>query len=121
MGAEWIPAQIGLAFASHGARSLFEDITTVQFIHRSLAFVFLICVGFMWLSARRYSLRTDQRVGIAACVSLTAAQFGLGVLTLIQGVPIVLGVLHQLGALAVFTALIFLLHRLRGVCGELSN
>ena len=70
---------------------------TVQFLHRCLAWLLLICVAFVaFLFQKKRLLPASLSWGLALW---TAAQFGLGVLTLLYGVPVFLGVVHQAGAL----------------------
>lgn len=75
-----------------------DDPFTVHFVHRSLAVLVaglgLVVVRHLWASGARWPAE-------ALAVALVA-QFGLGVLTVLNGVPIGLGVAHQAcGALLV--------------------
>ncbi len=80
----------------------------VQFIHRYLAWLVAAAfVGFA-IHFRREAALHGVWVWLLALVLL---QFLLGVLTLITHVNIVLGVLHQLGALLLLAALLAALHR----------
>jgi cytochrome c oxidase assembly protein subunit 15 len=97
-----------------GWLNLFENQTVVQFQHRWLAKLALVLAFFVWLR-----VRATQRIGWSArraadlMLGMALLQLGLGVSTLLLGVPIAVATLHQAGALALFTLAILLLHRLR--------
>lgn len=80
----------------------------VQFVHRNLAW--LVAIGFM---AFAYRYRSEPAVKEAGLWLFGAvlAQFALGVLTVLTQVQLVLGVLHQFGALLLLSALLNVLHR----------
>lgn len=86
-----------------------ENITMVQFQHRSFAWVVVILALAAAWRAAGLGLRQP-----AAMVALAVvAQFMLGIITLIEVVPVSLGVAHQGGAVIVLTTLLWLLHRVR--------
>lgn len=76
-----------------------ESQATIQFIHRTLAIIVVLLVGGMWFNNRRHSfLNPIQKNAMNGMMIMVILQFILGVFTLIYNVPIILGVLHQLGA-----------------------
>lgn len=77
----------------------------VQFIHRNLAW--LVAAGFV-----AYALRFRRVAGLPwkALLAIVLVQFVLGVATVLTQVDIVLGVLHQLGALLLLAVLLNALH-----------
>jgi len=80
----------------------------VQFIHRNLAWVVaVVFIGFA------YRHRSSAMLGAAPrwLFAAVAVQFVLGVLTLVYQVPVVLGVLHQFGALLLLSAVLYTMHR----------
>lgn len=79
----------------------------VQFIHRN--FAYLVAAGFVAfaLAFRKEPPMRDLWYWLIIAVLL---QFLLGVATLLMNVPITLGVLHQLGALALLSLLLKVLH-----------
>lgn len=104
MNGEWVPALTSAIFTDH---------TTVQFIHRILAFlVFFGFIGLWFCHARtfRNAGLTKLTVGIALVIAL---QITLGILTLVNAVPLYLGMMHQLTAVALFTLSVVLLRRIR--------
>ena len=80
----------------------------VQFIHRNLAWlVAAVFIAFACRERRNATLHGADRWLFVAVI----AQFVLGVLTLVMQVPIVLGVLHQLGAVLLLAAMLNVMHR----------
>lgn len=90
---------------------LVKDLTDhkdgVQFVHRNLAW--LVAAAFVG-----FAIHFRERAGVAGTwkwlMAAVLLQFLLGVLTLVMQVPIVLGVLHQFGALLLLSALLATLH-----------
>jgi cytochrome c oxidase assembly protein subunit 15 len=91
--------------------NFFEGKSGVQFIHRSLAYVVVIFILVIWYKARRLNLTKYQSKGINALLIIVGLQFFLGVLTIMFAVPVWLGVLHQVGAFFLLSAMTFTLHR----------
>lgn len=92
--------------------NLFENALTVQFNHRmagyALAAAALLHVGFVYRPGHPVALRASAgAVGIAVML-----QIGLGVWTLLAEVPLLLGLAHQAGAMMVFAAAVWHLHRM---------
>lgn len=80
----------------------------VQFIHRNLAWLVAIAfITFAYRERRNTALHGADRWLFGAVL----LQFTLGILTLIWQVPIVLGVLHQFGALILLASLLNAMHR----------
>ena len=80
----------------------FDDPLTVQFIHRSFAWVVAAAaVAAVWASRR-----AGHRAGLV--VAALALQIALGILTIVHGVPIPLAALHQAGAAILLATLLWL-------------
>lgn len=80
----------------------------VQFIHRNLAYVVAFAfVWFAWTYRREASMEGVWWVLLAGVL----LQFVLGVYTILSQVNVVLGVMHQLGALILLTAVLKGMHR----------
>ncbi|GLC33590.1 hypothetical protein PLESTB_000092600 [Pleodorina starrii] len=95
-------------------RNLFENTAAVQFNHRCLATLTLLAVGASWLRYRGGSVLPGRATSsLHAVAAITAAQFALGIYTLLQYVPVALGSAHQANALNLFTAALALLHACR--------
>ncbi|WP_066220676.1 COX15/CtaA family protein [Formosa haliotis] len=88
-----------------------ENPSGIQFVHRILAFVVATLIGLLWFKSKKIDLTKPQSYAIQSLVILTVVQFALGVFTLILHVPLWLGVLHQVGAFFLLTAMTFMLHR----------
>ena len=84
--------------------SIIDDPLTVQFVHRSFAWV----VAAAALAAVWASRRAGHRAGLV--VVALALQITLGILTIVHGVPIPLAALHQAGAAILLAALLWLAH-----------
>ncbi len=80
----------------------FENHTTVQFIHRILAYLTAILAAVLWFRGRRAALAPRARVATNLLGAAVILQLGFGIATLLLVVPIPLAVLHQAGAVAVF-------------------
>ena len=99
MDGRWVPG--GLDAMSPWYANLFENVRTVQFEHRVLAYV-------IWIAAVVHALRLSRAGagagGAIALAVLVTLQAILGVWTLLAVVPLNLGLLHQFGAIVVFAA-----------------
>ncbi|MCW5750059.1 MAG: COX15/CtaA family protein [Alphaproteobacteria bacterium] len=86
-----------------------ESHGTVQFTHRTIAYMIVAAVAALWWRARgsEVARRTDLLLGAMLCQVL------LGVTTLLLMVPVALGALHQAGALILLAAALWLRHGLR--------
>ena len=83
-------------------RNPFEDVATVQFDHRMMAYLTAVAVLTLWLQARRGGLPPAARRPFNLMAALVFLQIGLGIATLLLVVPLPLAVLHQAGAIALF-------------------
>jgi len=89
-----------------------EGKSGVQFVHRTLAYVVVGLIVFLFYKSRSYTLNSQQTKGIQIMLGIVFLQFTLGVFTLLYAVPIALGLLHQIGAFFLLTATTYTLHRL---------
>lgn len=86
--------------------NLFENIAMVQFNHRWFASGVLGLALFTGWLARGQSGAVRNAVNLV--LAIVAAQFALGIWTLLLAAPLALALLHQMGALLLFTATIVL-------------
>jgi len=101
----WIPANIWAM--DPWWMNLFENVTTIQAVHRYLAMftaVFTIC--FCLANLRRSFV-------VVLMLLVVIGQFTLGVMTLLGQVPVHLGVAHQAVAILLLTTAIVALHRIK--------
>jgi cytochrome c oxidase assembly protein subunit 15 len=87
-------APAGLFIQSPWWINLFENVATVQFNHRIIAYILLAVVFGHALQA----WRTEFSGPANAMVFLTVVQAVLGIITLVFGVPKPIALLHQFGA-----------------------
>ena len=101
MGGQIIPDDYysGAFFLSN----MSENPTAAQFHHRILT-ILLTLSTFIMAGLMIFVTGTQSRVSKIAyiMVGIVTVQFLLGIITLLLAVPIVLGTLHQLGAIALF-------------------
>jgi heme a synthase len=90
-------------------RNLTENVAAVQFDHRLLATMTLVCVTTMAAVCRRAALPRTFGACLAAAV---IGQYVLGITTLLLVVPVSVAALHQLGAVLVLTIMLIVVHRL---------
>jgi len=102
MDGRWVPQ--GVLALQPWYLNFFENIPTIQFDHRIIAAALCLLLPAFWLYLR--GLRLPERVRSSSTLLLAALAFqvGLGIATLLHGVPIFLAALHQAGALLLFTA-----------------
>ena len=89
------------------------NMATVQFIHRGLAFIVALMAIGLWFDVRREPPNPRARHWSTVLLLVAMAQVALGIGTLLLAVPINLAVLHQAGAIAVFSCAIMFRHTLR--------
>lgn len=110
MGDSFIPA--GLYSMSPIWLSAFEDITTIQFNHRIFAYIIAALVVGFSVTALRKDISTKARIGIYCMLFLLLVQITLGISTLVFYVPVAIAAAHQIGAVALLTATLFVSHSL---------
>ncbi len=93
--------------------NLFENVATVQFNHRLLAYVLVIVTAAFYWTAQRAELPPRARLAAQALLGLLALQIMLGISTLLYVVPLGLAAAHQAGALLVFSAALYLVYALQ--------
>ena len=113
MDGKWIPDDI--LELEPWQRNLTENTATVQWNHRVLGVATAAsAVGLAAIGLRRPSCITPQvRNGLYAAGIAATGQATLGVVTLLNYVPISLAAAHQLGSIVVFTSGLYLTYSLR--------
>ncbi len=111
MNGHFVPPEIFMIKPWH--MNFFNNMATVQFDHRLGAWLLALLLPWFWLKLRAFpDRRRAQRVAGFALVVL-AAQFTLGVLTVLHAVPVVLGATHQAGSMVLMAVMLWLNHELR--------
>jgi len=99
-----VPDAARLFFAAPLWRNFFENILTVQFDHRMLAYVIFAVALLHAFDVERSVKDRTARIGAFALFGVVALQVGLGIVTLVWRVPLPLVLLHQAMAMLVLTA-----------------
>jgi cytochrome c oxidase assembly protein subunit 15 len=92
--------------------SAFEDITTIQFNHRIFAYLLFTLILTFAFKALRQITNNHFRKSIYALVGLLLLQITLGISTLLMHVPIAVAAAHQVVAVLLFTASLYISHYL---------
>ena len=91
--------------------NFFENQITVQFDHRLFAWFFFGTIPlYCW---RVWRVAPRARNAALMVLAMLTVQLSLGIATLINGVPVMLGAAHQVGAMILFGLLIRLNHMVR--------
>lgn len=94
--------------------NLFENIATVQFNHRLLAYLLCLVIPvFGWKVHRTPSLPIQARRAAPWLIGWLAVQVLLGITTLIYVTPVPLAAAHQAGAMVLFSLAVYVAHALR--------
>ncbi|MDX5348484.1 MAG: COX15/CtaA family protein [Hymenobacteraceae bacterium] len=110
MNGEFFPA----AIAQHLSLSdMFDNGVSVQFIHRWFAMLVLGLVLYAGYFIRKQNVPASVKLAAALMGITGLVQVLSGIATLVLAVPLVLGVLHQVMAVVLFSEAVFLAHRLR--------
>ena len=105
MGEGLVPIEYG----EEGLSDPFENPAAAQFHHRWIAVLAVIGVFTLW---RRTKADKALHLRGQLVAGLVIAQFALGVITLLNGVPVWLGASHQLGAVLLLGATLWCAHGL---------
>jgi len=95
--------------------NIFEAPQTIVFIHRWFAFVVLAAVIYLYYVVRKNRYQPDLFKGLQWFIAAVSLQIVLGILTILSYVNIVIALLHQAGAIALFVLAIYFLHRFRAL------
>jgi cytochrome c oxidase assembly protein subunit 15 len=105
----YIPAGDRLWFETPWWRNMFDNVLTVQFEHRMTAYALFVLAALHALDAVRSRTAAGGALWLFAAVSLQAV---LGILTLLNQVPIDLALSHQAVAIVVLTLAVMQVERL---------
>ena len=118
MNGQWIPD--GLWVMTPAWRNLFENVITIQFVHRCMA-VLVILVAIIAVVFTLKKAPENSSLGAEWVVASVLIQILLGIATLLYKVPVVLGATHQAGALFVLAASLYMAHAVRRQGNELTK
>ncbi|MEK7302966.1 MAG: COX15/CtaA family protein, partial [Pseudomonadota bacterium] len=94
-------------------RNFFDNMTTVQFDHRLIAWILAFLVPLFWFKSRKVELSGTTRLACNFFLVMLGVQISLGIATLLHVVPTHLAASHQGGAVLLFAAALWVTHRLR--------
>ncbi len=103
MGGYWLPPE-PLSLTPIW-RNFFEDAGLVQFMHRTAGYVLFLFGLFVWFRARR-SANAKTRGAFTAVMAMMVLQMLLGIATVLYLAPWHLAILHQFGAVLLFTLIL---------------
>jgi cytochrome c oxidase assembly protein subunit 15 len=109
----WVPGGL-MEQVQPAALNLIAAPLTVAFIHRWLAVLVLALAGVALCVTNRLQLDSSLRAALGWIAGLSVVQMGLGIAVVVSRVDIIIALLHQANALALFALSVFALHRLRG-------
>jgi cytochrome c oxidase assembly protein subunit 15 len=108
MGSGFIPSEImPYSLSAHN----FSDPVFVQFHHRVIAYLLSGVISYLVVILYRSKSRKLQKISIYLALALFLQMFA-GILTVLYSVPIVIALLHQLGAMILLSILIWALYLL---------
>jgi heme a synthase len=111
MAGAWVPD--GIWSLVPAWRNLFENVATIQFVHRALALVTAAAVIAFWAGSLRLPRGDQARLTGNLMLLTLVVQLALGIATLLYQVPMVLGAAHQAGAVALLTLVLVHTHVLK--------
>jgi heme a synthase len=106
----WIPPNLFSSFIN-----ILESPQTIVFIHRWFAFAVLAAVVYAYFIVRKNNYQRDLLAGWGWLVTVVVLQIVLGILTVLSFVNIVIALLHQATAIALFALTVYFLHRFRAL------
>ncbi len=111
MNGHFIPPEIFILEPWY--RNFFDNMATVQFDHRLIAWILAFTVPLFWYKASKVELPGTTRLACHLLLLMLIIQISLGIATLLYVVPIPLAAAHQGGAVLLFAAALWVSHRLR--------
>ena len=110
MNGYWIPN--GLYALQPWWLNWFDNPTTIQFNHRTIAWILIFTVPAFWYFAKAHIPDKPTRIALHLLLGMLAIQVVLGITTLLNAVPVSLGAAHQGGSLLLLTTVLYLIRRL---------
>lgn len=106
----WLPPNL---FSS--LINMLESPQTIVFIHRWFAFAVLAAVLYVYFVVRKNHFQPDLLKGWQWLVAVVVVQIILGIFTVLSFVNIVIALLHQATAVALFALTVYFMHRFRAL------
>lgn len=122
MGGKLVPDDI---IAVSGNGSLFSHPVFIQFCHRLIGIMVLVFSMHLYYTSIKNKITDFIPLAIHSFIFVVVMQFVLGVLTLINNVPIFFAAAHQFNSLLLFTNLLYIVyvctHCFHVLKGEIPN
>ncbi len=93
--------------------NVFNNLATVQFDHRLLAWTLMLLVPLLWWRVRNAIAAPAPRRAADAMLAMLLLQVAMGIATLLLVVPVALAAAHQAGAMLLFATVLWTNHELR--------
>jgi len=91
----------------------FENITAIQFNHRMIAYSLVLLVPLFSFSVRRLAITSRSILAAHLLLAMLVVQVSLGVAILLLHMPVAIAVIHQGGAILLFTIALFITREIR--------
>ena len=93
-------------------KNFFENPSTVQFDHRFLGITTFSTILIMWIYTHTKKMKSDIKKKINLLLFIAFSQIGLGIATLLSFVSIPIAIMHQSGAVILYSMSIWILKSL---------
>jgi len=93
-------------------KNFFENPSTVQFDHRFLGITTFSTILIMWIYTHTQKMESDIKKKINLLLFVSFSQIGLGIATLLSFVSIPIAIMHQSGAVILYSMSIWILKSL---------
>ena len=112
MNGQLVPPEIMLIDPWY--RNFYNNMATVQFMHRVIALLLAISIPWYWWRTHRPDVAGPRaRRAATLLLAMLAIQIALGIVTLLLVVPLPLAAAHQAGAVLLFAATVNTAHAAR--------
>lgn len=120
MDDDWISASVFMSIQKSGMIAFADAMPVIQFVHRYVAYAVVIMFLILYVTTKKMNtarlgklLYPEVEKTLWLLPFLVLVQFLLGVFTLLYGVPVWLGVVHQAMAFLLFGMMVFIIHRFK--------
>ncbi len=86
----------------------FENMTTIQFNHRVIAYLLVLLIPLFAFAVRRLGTSRNSRMAAHLLLTMLIIQVSLGVATLLLFVPVSMAVSHQGGAILLLSIMLYI-------------
>jgi cytochrome c oxidase assembly protein subunit 15 len=114
MGDNWLPEAAWMMDPVW--MNFLENGVMIQFMHRTLALIVVAGIAAFWLKTRKMELPKQIKNAISLMILMGLVQLILGVVTLLLVVPVFWGVVHQAGALVLFSIAVWTRYQIKTWC-----